>query len=243
MKNHLSALLFALSIIAAAVILGNAFLNRNKSNHKVSVTGLGEADFTSDLIVWEGVFNKDNTDLRQAYMDLDEDKKIITKYLNSKGIPEEELVFSAVQTIEKTKPNYTNEGNYLGETFLGYRLTQTIKLESREVDRIEQISRQITELLNQGVQFYSQPPRYYYTKLADLKINMISKATEDARLRAEQIAENSGAKLGKLITADLGVFQITGQNSGEDYTWGGTFNTSSKAKTASITIKLEYQVN
>ena len=78
MKNHLSALLFALSIIAAAVILGNAFLNRNKSNHKVSVTGLGEADFTSDLIVWEGVFNKDNTDLRQAYMDLDEDKKIIT---------------------------------------------------------------------------------------------------------------------------------------------------------------------
>src|SRR5690606_2486205 len=224
-----------IAIIAAAIILGNAFLNRHESNHKVSVTGLGEMDFTSDLIVWEGVFNKDNTDLRQAYMDLDKDKKIITEYLNSKGIPEDELVFSAVQTIEKTKPNYTNEGNYLGETFLGYKLTQTIKLESKEVDKIEQISRQITELLNQGVQFYSQPPRYYYTKLADLKINMISKATEDARLRAEQIAENSGAKLGKLVTADLGVFQITGQNSGEDYTWGGTFNTSSKAKTASIT--------
>src|SRR5690606_26737476 len=107
MKNHLSALLFALSIIAAAVILGNAFLNRNKSKPKVSLTGLGEAHFTSGLIVREGVFNKDNTDLPQAYMDLDEDKKIISKYLFTKGIPEEELVFSAVQTIEKTKPNYT----------------------------------------------------------------------------------------------------------------------------------------
>ena len=53
----------------------------------------------------------------------------------------------------------------------------------REAARIQ------TELLNQGVQFYSESPRYYYTKLADLKIQMISKATQDARLRAEKIAE------------------------------------------------------
>lgn len=243
MKNTASAIVFALSIVVAAIILGNAFLNRNKSDHKVTVTGLGEKNFTSDLIVWEGVFSKDNTDLRQAYADLDRDKKIITAYLKSKGVEEEALVFSSVQTHEKSKPNYTTDGRYLGETFLGYNLTQTIKLESEDVNKIEQISREITELLNQGVQFYSQPPRYYYTKLADLKIEMISQATEDARIRAEKIAENSGARLGHLISASLGVFQITGQNSGEDYSWGGTFNTSDKEKTASITIKLDYQVD
>lgn len=243
MKNSASAIIFALSIIVAAVVLGNAFLNRNKSDHKVSVTGLGEKDFASDLIVWEGIYNKDNTDLRQAYADLDRDKKIITDYLKSNGIEDNEIVLSAVQTNEKSKSNYTDEGRYLGETFLGYNLTQTVKLESKDVDKIELISRQITELLNQGVQFYSQPPRYYYTKLADLKIEMISQATEDARIRAEKIAENSGAKLGNLISANLGVFQITGQNSGEEYSWGGTFNTASKDKTASITIKLDYQVD
>ena len=59
---------------------------------------------------------------------------------------------------------------------------------------------------------------------------MISKATEDARLRAEKIAEFSGGKLGKIVSAKMGVFQITGQNSNEDYSWGGTFNTSSKEK-------------
>src|SRR5690606_17907990 len=133
MKNSLSAVVFAISIIVAAVILSNAFLNRNKFDHKVRVTGLGEMDFTSDLIVWEGVFNKDNSDLRQAYADLDKDKKIITDYLKSKGILESELVFSAVQTNEKSKPNYSQDGRYLGETFLGYNLTQTIKLESQEV--------------------------------------------------------------------------------------------------------------
>ena len=87
------------------------------------------------------------------------------------------------------------------------------------------------------------PPRYYYTRLADLKIEMISKATEDARIRAEKIADNSGGRLGELQSAKMGVFQITGQNSDETYSWGGAYNTSSKNKTASITMRLEYLVD
>ena len=53
----------------------------------------------------------------------------------------------------------------MGEEFIGYELTQTVQIESKEVDKIEKVSREITELLNQGVQFYSESPRYYYTKL------------------------------------------------------------------------------
>jgi hypothetical protein len=48
--------------------------------------------------------------------------------------------------------------------------------------------------------------------------------------------------LGRLISANMGIFQITGQNSTEDYSWGGTFNTSAKDKTASITMRLSYGV-
>jgi len=69
---------------------------------------------------------------------------------------------------------------------------------------------------------------------------MILKATEDARIRAEKIAEFSGGKLGELASARMGVFQITGQNSNENYSWGGTYNTTSRKKTASITMKLTY---
>lgn len=72
---------------------------------------------------------------------------------------------------------------------------------------------------------------------------MKSNSTEDARLRAEKIAEFSGGKIGKIVSAKMGVFQITGQNSNEDYSWGGTFNTSSKEKTASITMKLVYDID
>jgi hypothetical protein len=71
---------------------------------------------------------------------------------------------------------------------------------------------------------------------------MIADATKDAKERAEKIAENAGSSLGNLKKATMGVIQITAPNSNEDYSYGGTFNTDSKEKEASITIKLEYQV-
>ena len=243
MKSNSTAVIFGLSIVLASIFLGNAYVNRNKQNGKIQVTGLGEKDFSSDLIVWEGSFGVENKELKMGYANLEGDKEMIKRYLLSKGVKEENLVFAAVKTRTQSKRNYSVDGKYIGDEFTGYELKQSILIESHEVDKIEKISREITELLNKGVNFYSRSPRYYYTKLADLKIEMISKATEDARLRAEKIAEFSGGKLRKIVTAKMGVFQITGQNSNEDYSWGGTFNTSSKEKTASITMKLVYDID
>lgn len=242
MRKHLTAAIFALAIIIAAAILGNAIINRNKKSGTVDVTGLGQQNFTSDLVVWEGNFSRENYDIKVAYSDLEKDRKAVTDYLISKGIAKEEIIFNAVNTNPMYDQNYSSSGNYMGQTFKGYQLNQSLQIESRDVYKVDQISREITELLLQGVKFYSQSPRYYYTELESLKIEMISKATEDARIRAERIAENSGSKLGRLISANMGIFQITGQNSTEDYSWGGTFNTTSKEKTASITMRLSYGV-
>lgn len=242
MKKHISSIIFAIAIIIAAALLGNAVINRNKKTGTVDVTGLGQKNFTSDLVVWEGNFSRENTDIKTAYADLERDRKEVLNYLIAKGIPKENIIFQAVNTTPLYRQNYSNAGNYMGQTFLGYELNQTLQVESKEVEKVEQISREITELLLQGVKFYSQAPRFYYTELESLKIEMISRATEDARIRAEKIAENSGAKLGKLLAANMGIFQITGLNSTEDYSWGGTFNTTSKEKTASITMRLSYSV-
>lgn len=242
MKKTINSLLFALAIVVAAFILGNAFVNRNTANETITVTGLSKMDFTSDLIVWEGDFNKQNYDLKTAYGQLDKDKKIIQDYLISKGIAKDHIVFSSVKSQKNNTPHYSDDGKYMGNRFTGYTLSQTVEIQSKDVKEIEAISREITELLYKGVQLYSRSPRYYYTKLSDLKVEMISKATQNAHLRAENIAENSAARLGKLKSAKMGVFQITGQNSTENYSWGGALNTSSKEKTASITMKLVYKV-
>ena len=231
----------AFSVVLSAYLLADAFRNRNESSNVISVTGLGSKDFASDLIVWSGSFHKMNPELRIAYSELDAAREVIKGYLVQKGISSEEIIFSAIDIEQQFDTRYDENGNQLSSEFKGYRLQQNVQIESRQVELVEGVSRNVTELINSGIEFYSNKPSYYYTRLAELKIEMIAEATKDASLRAQKIAENAGGFLGDLKSADMGVIQIVGQNSSDDYSWGGSFNTTSKNKTASITVNLQYQ--
>ncbi len=243
MKTNPNTIIIAIAVLISAYLFSNAFQNRNKNNDTISVTGLGKKDFVSDLIVWSGSFSKKSMTLKEAYSSLDADREKIKSYLSSKGISANEMVFSAVKFNKDFNTIYDDKGNMKEQIFTGFTLNQSVSIQSKEVNKIEGISRQSSELINSGVEFYSNPPEYYYTKLAELKIKMIAEATKDASNRAESIAENAGANLGNLKKSDMGVFQITGQNSSEDFSYGGSFNTESKNKTANITVKLVYQVD
>jgi hypothetical protein len=242
-KNYLSSFLISVSIIITALILGGAFKNRNNYTQKIAVTGLGSRDFVSDLVVWTGSFSRNSFELKQAYQLLNSDRDLIKKYFTLKGVNEKEIIFSSVTISRNIEEIFDNEGRITDRKFTGYTLAQRITIESKEVEKIETISREVTELINQGIEFYSEEPRYYYTKLATLKVEMIAEATQDATVRAKKIAENAGNSIGNLKNASMGVFQIVGQNAGEDYSWGGTFNTSAKRKTASITVNCDFEIN
>ena len=243
MRNVISVAIIALAVVVSAYLLSDAFRNRNRNDDTISVTGLGSKDFVSDLIVWRGSFSKKSYVLKDAYAALDSDRAIIKNYLSSKGVGEQDVVFSAVQISKDYQYQYDDNGNMRQQIFSGFTLTQNVQIESKEVDKLEKISREVTELINSGVEFYSYPPEYYYTKLAELKIEMIAEATKDAHNRAKSIAENANSGLGDLKKSDLGVFQIIAQNSSEDYSWGGSFNTAAKKKTANVTVKLVYMVD
>ncbi|WP_369753069.1 SIMPL domain-containing protein [Flavobacterium sp. WC2409] len=243
LKNNLNVLILSIAMVISAYLFSNAFQNRNKNNDIISVTGLGKKDFVSDLIVWNGSFSKKSSTLKDAYASLDNDREKIKTYLTGKGIQTTEMVFSAVNFNKDFETTYNENGTTRQQIFTGFTLTQSVNIQSKDVNKIEEISRQSTELINSGVEFYSSAPEYYYTKLAELKIKMIAEATKDASTRAKSIAENADASLGNLKKSDMGVFQIIGQNSSEDFSYGGSFNTSSKNKTATITVKLVYQVD
>lgn len=241
-KNIIAIAIASLGFVLGLALLGSAIKNRNKSENTISVTGLGTKKFTSDLITWDGNFSRNSFELQSAYNELAADRKVISDYLISKGIKQNEMVFSAVD-IQKQYSYDTDANGRSVQTFSGYQLSQKVSIESKEVSKIENISRNITEIINRGIEFTSSPPNYFYTKLAEVKQQMIADATKDAKQRAEKIAENAGSDLGNLKKATMGVIQITAPNSNEDYSYGGTFNTQSKEKEASITIKLEYEVN
>ncbi|MFM9057508.1 MAG: SIMPL domain-containing protein [Bacteroidota bacterium] len=195
MKTHFNTLLIATAVVLSALLFSQAFLNRNKSADTISVTGLGSKDFIADLIVWKGSFRQKNLDLKEAYAQLDRDREKIRGYLVGKGVDAKNIVFSAIDINREFDEQYDGNGNRISSTFTGYRLNQDVQVESRDVDKVELISREVSELINSGIEFYSQAPEYYYTRLAELKIEMIAAATRDARIRAEKIAEQAGSDL------------------------------------------------
>lgn len=243
MANRNSGILIiAFAFIIGVFIFSRAWVVAKQQNQTVSVTGSAQQDFVSDLIVWNGFYSRSSYTLKETNDQLKADAEAIRKYLIKNGVKENEIKFSAVN-IQKTFKTTTKADYSRTEEFSGYNLSQTVTVESKNVDRLESLSREVTQLIEDGVELSSEPPSYLYTKLADLKHVLIENATKDARQRAEKVAIHSGSKLGSLKKADLGIFQITGQNSIEDYSYGGAYNTSSKNKTISVTVKLQFGIN
>ena len=218
-------------------------MSKGKDDPKISVTGLGQESFDSDLIVWRASFSRNAMDLKQAYSDLNADVVEVKKFLSSQGIQENEIVFDAADISKNYDNQYDENGNFKERVFRGYELRQSFEIQSKSVDLVEKTSREVSKLIDAGIELNSYSPQYYYTKLAELKIKMIEQATKDAKNRAETIAKNGGGSLGDLVKANMGVFQITAENSSDEYSWGGSFNTSSKRKTASITMRLNYEID
>jgi uncharacterized protein len=242
-KNYIIAGIAAVAAILCFWLLANAYKYKFKSNETISVTGLAEKDFVSDQIVWTGNYSRKMMDLKSAYTLLKEDEGKIKNYLAGKGVADSEMVFSAVTIDKDFTAKYDADGKNLGSEFTGYNLKQDVTVDSKNIEKVEKISREVTELIQNGIEFNSSSPSYYYTKLSELKLDLLAKASADAKQRAETIAKNSGSSLGKIKKATMGVFQITGKNSNEDYSYGGAFNTSAKNKTASITTKIDYAVD
>lgn len=237
MKQTFLVAIPAIAFVIGSYIIGSNYSYRYKNNEIITVTGLAEENFVSDLIVWDLNYSRKAMTIKEAYAALKKDEKNVLDYLNKNGILESEINVSAVNTDELY--NYTNDGRQ----FLGYELSQRITIRSTDLEKVEVISKKVTELLDQDININSYSPSYYYTKLGDLKHDLLKRASEDGKKRAESIATSSGEKLKGLKKANMGIFQITGKDSNEDYSWGGTFNTSSKEKTASITVKMEFKID
>lgn len=242
MKTNLKYIIIALAVVVAAWLLGRAYTYKYRSQDTIVVTGLGETEFASDLIVWNGEIVYETQDVASGYAQLERNKQKVLEFITSRGVAAEQVVFKFVNVYKQTEPVYNASGNYAGQRFTGYRLSQGFSIESSDVDKVENISREISALIAQGVSIEAYQPSYYYTKLDDVKLSLIERASADARARAEKIAENAGAAIGRVASAKMGVFQITGANSNEEFSAGGSFNTTSRQKKARITMRVEYRV-
>lgn len=232
------AAILALGMVLSSLIVSNSMVKLKIANNTITVTGSAKQQIKSDLAVWTGNFTVQSPQLNTAFNQIKSDQKKVKDYLKNQGINEKDMVFSSINTEVRyvTLPN----GQYTTQVE-GYRLYQQVEIRSQDVDKITELSRQTTDLINQGVEFQSNPPQYFYTKIADMKVKMLSLATKDAMVRAEQIASNAGSKVGALRAARMGVFQITPLYSNEisDY---GINDTSSLDKEITAVMNCEFEI-
>lgn len=237
--NIIIAAIAALAIVVSSMILVDGVEKIKGGNNRIIVTGSAKQQITSDLIVWTGSYTAKSPSLQEAYTRLEADKAKVMDYLVNQGVSKDKIVFSSINTytyyIILPNGQYTSDVDY-------YELSQTVTISSEEIDKVTEISRNVTELINEGVQFQSNSPQYMYTKIADMKVTMLAEATKDARKRAEMIAENAGDKLGELKYADMGVIQITPLYSNEvsDYGMNDTYSLE-KEITAIVHCEFEIQ--
>jgi hypothetical protein len=163
---------------------------------------------------------------------------VIQQYLLGENIPLDDINFSQI----RVNTNYRiNNSGYSTNEVLDYSLFQDISLESNDLQMVTDVAKNISALIEKGINISSYSPQYLYTKIEDLKIEMLAAAASNAKDRAENLAMSTGSKVGPLTYASQGVFQITAPHSYEvsDY---GRFDTQTIEKAIKAVVTMEFAI-
>ena len=235
----MGAVVLAVGIVVATTIGGWFFVKGKRGDQTITVTGSARKRITSDLVIWRSAISYQSPTLSEAYRSLSEAVPRVKAYLVSKGIAENQITVSSISS--QTLHGRNSDGIETSE-ITGYTLRQELSVRSTEVQKIEQIAREATELINQGILIESMAPEYLYTKLGDLKIEMLAEAAKDAKRRAEQIAQSTDSSIGTVRTARMGVLQITAADS-TDVSDSGMNDTSSLEKDITAVVNIGFAVD
>ncbi len=219
--------------------------------HNIRVTGSARKRIVSDLIQWEANIEARAPERTAAYRTLRDGQDKAVAFLVAQGIKPDEIqpqsatfeeVFEKV-IEDKVLPGTNVPVRTETKVSKGFLTRESIVVRSTDVPRIEKASREITSLLDQGVAVNSEAPKYFYTRLGELKLEMLAAAAKDARGRAENILRSAGnASIGKLIVADMGIININAANATKTSEEGNN-DTSSLEKDIITIVHAEFEVN
>jgi len=230
--------LLALGIVLAAFIGADAARDVKRANDAITVTGSARRSIRADFVIWRGSVSSQQPSLPEAYQEVTRYGGRVRAFLRTQGVPDSGITVRPLETY--TVPEIAPNGRETGRTS-GYRLTQTFEVRSRDVAATTRLSQQVGLLINEGVPITAQPPEYLYTRLADIRAQMLGEATKDARTRAAAIAGSVGSQVGGVRSAQMGVFQITPRYSTEvsDY---GINDVSSVDKDITAVVRVTFAI-
>ena len=232
------AVILSAGLIGAAYMLSRFFIKLEKDK-LLCVKGFAKKIVKSDIGYFEfTIRSKSNSTPADCYMRLNKAMALAIARLLKDGFKPEEISRGNIQQSEvykKIKGKRTN-------SILYHTLNQSVRVKSKNVDLIKKKFRNLNSLLAKNINISVSSPQYFISDLNEYKIELLAKATENARLRAETIAGKSGAKIGKIVWAQQGVIQITEPLSTETSCYG-LYDTDSLEKVIKIVVTIKYTVD
>ncbi|NOX59759.1 MAG: SIMPL domain-containing protein [Planctomycetes bacterium] len=215
------ALGVAASVVTSTYIAADAYTGRSEFDHRqtqsITVKGSTRRRVRSDRAVWSIVVRGEGESLVAAFEVLDSGVERVREFLTKNGFPSNQVGLGAISTT--TRFARDEKGNRTDEV-TGYALQRKFGVTTADVNLVAKAAGRVTQLIKEGVFVISQSPKYTYTKLAPLKIDLMAAASSDARSRAEKIALSTQCNLGELREARMGVLQITAPHSTEVSSYG-----------------------
>ena len=172
--------------------------------------------------------------LNDGYRQMKDKLDTFRKIWESKNIEADEFQIRPV-SVQKRYGEYGK--------LSGYSIEQSVYIISSNIDAIEKITINPVDFAKENLAFEYSRIEYFSSKLEDIKKQLLSFATKNARERSEEIvAMTESGKIGKMLSARAGIFQITEPLSTEIAGYG-IHATSTRKKTIKVTVNAVFSID
>ena len=220
-KNIISALCLGVFVCIGLIALGHqlskGIIHIKSLDRTVTVKGLSEREVPVNIAIWPITFHQAGNDLNQLFSNIQQKNALIVNFLKSNGFKIEEISIAPPGILDKQAEGYSGT-----ETIkFRYSGNSTITIYSENVDAVRKAMNKLVELGKQGIAFarqnYQTQTEFIFTKLNEIKPEMVEEATKNAREVAEKFAKDSNSKLGKIKKARQGQFSINNRDKNTPY--------------------------
>ncbi len=227
------AFVLALGLIVSAIVFGRYHYNSRVVAETVEVVGAATERFESDFVKWRITISQSTglDDLAGGYRVMDSILGKLRSALVAGGFDEEDISVQPINSFQ----------NYDQGKPVGYNLNQSVTLITDRLEAVEELALNPITLVDAGVSIQNSNLEYFSSAIDSLKKSLLARATEDARERAIEIVSTSGRSLGEVKSLRAGVFQIREPYS-TDVSGYGVYNTSSREKDITVTVRASFEI-
>jgi hypothetical protein len=206
-----------IGLMALGYQISKGVIHIKSLDRTVTVKGLSEREVPADIAIWPITFQEAGNDLNGLFSSIQQKNALVVDYLQNLGVKTEEISVSPPGILDKQAAGYSGSDTFK----FRYSGDSTITVYSENVGNIREAMNRLVELGKQGIAFarqgYQTQTEFIFTKLNDLKPEMIEEATKNAREVAEKFARDSNSTLGKIKRASQGQFSIVNRDNNTPY--------------------------